>query len=237
MKLSDTISKYDSIISISIHSYADDVGSEESNLILTQKRALTIKAFIRSLAIISSNTKINAIGNGEINITTYSSTKLELRAKYRKSSITINYLKKDREEKTNTAERLNKPKLLLNNIEEKKKGDKIVLKNVLFAGGTNQFLISSIPELDQLVKILKENPTLKIKILGHVCCTQNGKDGIDTATGLENLSVSRAKRTYDFLIFKEIDKDRLSYEGLKGLYPLGGPKALDRRIEIEVVSN
>ena len=95
----------------------------------------------------------------------------------------------------------------------------------------------SAPEL----QTLKANPKLKVEIQGHVCCTENGEDGIDLDTREKKLSENRAKAVYEYLIAKGIDKARLSYKG----YGRTNPKEVvedtpqkeqaNRRVEILVI--
>jgi len=70
-------------------------------------------------------------------------------------------------------------------------------------------------------------------ILGHVCCGR--EDGQDYATGKYNLSETRAKAVYDYLIENGIDKSRLKHKGLAGKYPTGHGAKADRRVEIEII--
>ncbi|WP_234424308.1 hypothetical protein [Aquimarina sp. Aq107] len=50
----------------------------------------------------------------------------------------------------------------------------------------------------------------------------------------DNLSTRRAKKVYDFLISNGIDKERLSYIGFEGKFPLGTYPQYNRRVEIEI---
>jgi outer membrane protein OmpA-like peptidoglycan-associated protein len=79
--------------------------------------------------------------------------------------------------------------------------------------GRHLILQSSVPALQKLLKTLKDNPKLKVEIQGHVCCTNNGEDGVDYDTREPKLSENRAKAIYEYLIDKGITKARLSYKG------------------------
>jgi outer membrane protein OmpA-like peptidoglycan-associated protein len=68
---------------------------------------------------------------------------------------------------------------------------------------------------------LEQNPSIHIEIQGHICCQKRG-DGMDNHTGINNLSVARAKYIYDYLIENGIDEERLAYQGFgadKKLFP------------------
>ena len=122
-----------------------------------------------------------------------------------------------------------------------KAGTHIVLRNLNFYGGMHHLLPGSLPTLDTLVKILKANPNLKICILGYVCCTENGEDGMDNETRTFGLSWNRAKEVYLYLIKNRISKDRLTYKGMGGQNHIADPeiteedKTTNRRVEIVVV--
>lgn len=115
-----------------------------------------------------------------------------------------------------------------------KKGDRLVLRNVGFVGGIDKVLEESMPALHDLLQIMKDRPTLKIEIQGHICCYHGDMD---------NLSVRRAKTVYTYLVENGIDKKRLSYKGFGGSKPIYMMPELDekerqanRRVEIQIVS-
>ncbi len=136
----------------------------------------------------------------------------------------------------------NKSQNGLNTFNDKAKtGTHITLKAMDFEGGMHHLLPAFLPELDSLVQIMQTHPTLEIKILGYVCCTQNGMDGTDLETGTPNLSTNRAKAVYDYLIKNKISKTRLSYQGMGGRNKIVNPeiteedKTLNRRVEIVIM--
>ena len=101
----------------------------------------------------------------------------------------------------------------------------------------------SLPVLQNLADILKENPTMKIEIQGHVSCTTVELDGYDADTGLDNLSVARAEMVYIHLVHKcGIDKSRLSYKGYGGTQKITQDERteelqqINRRVEIKILS-
>lgn len=125
----------------------------------------------------------------------------------------------------------------------KETGKSLILKNINFVGGRAQFLPIAFPTLKELLKILKENPELKIEIQGHVCCTQDGADGPNLETGGEELSVDRARAVYDYLIYNGIEKSRLRYKGFGGrkrlIYPemSESDRVTNRRVEIVILKD
>jgi outer membrane protein OmpA-like peptidoglycan-associated protein len=79
------------------------------------------------------------------------------------------------------------------------------------------------PELDKLAKVLAENPDAKIQIFAYT-------DKVGSVEFNQALSTKRAKAIYDYLVFKGIDKSRLSYQG-KGISTKYGSDAENRRAE------
>jgi outer membrane protein OmpA-like peptidoglycan-associated protein len=110
----------------------------------------------------------------------------------------------------------------------------IVLKNLFFE--TNKFNLKteSQAELDKLVQLLNDNPTLKIEISGHT-------DSIGKAPDNLKLSQSRAKAVVDYLVSKKIAAARLTSKGFGSTKPVANNKteegrALNRRTEMKVLS-
>jgi outer membrane protein OmpA-like peptidoglycan-associated protein/tetratricopeptide (TPR) repeat protein len=110
----------------------------------------------------------------------------------------------------------------------------VVLNNIFF--DVNKFDLNpeSQVELDKVVQLLNENPTLKIEISGH---TDNMGKPADNIT----LSDNRAKAVVSYLIGKSIDASRLTFKGYGETNPVADNKtdegrALNRRTEMKVVS-
>lgn len=108
----------------------------------------------------------------------------------------------------------------------------IVLKNIFFE--TNRFELSpaSVTELDKLVSLLQENPTIKIEIGGHT-------DSVGKAADNLTLSDHRAKAVVDYLLTKKIDPARLSAKGYGMTQPVADNnttegRALNRRTEMKI---
>lgn len=115
------------------------------------------------------------------------------------------------------------------------KGASIVLKNIFFETGKFQLQNESKSELDKLVFLLNENPSIKIQIDGH---TDN--------VGQENdnllLSTNRAKSVVAYITSKGINPQRLFYKGFGSTKPVAdnstdSGKALNRRTELSIISN
>ena len=110
----------------------------------------------------------------------------------------------------------------------------IVLKNIFFDVNRYDLQPESQVELDKLVQLMKENPTLEIQINGH---TDNVGKPADNLT----LSENRAKAVVTYLRGKGIDTKRLSFKGWGDSQPVAdnhteAGRALNRRTELKVIS-
>ena len=110
----------------------------------------------------------------------------------------------------------------------------IILKNVFFDTKRTQLKPESITELDNVVKLMNENPNVKILITGY---TDNvGKPADNLA-----LSKGRAVAVVNYLLGKGIRNERLSFKGAGETNPVADNsneegRALNRRTELSVVS-
>ena len=124
-----------------------------------------------------------------------------------------------------------------------KVGTVITLKNLNFIGGSHNLMSQSTPVLQELLDVMNRNPQLVISIEGHVCCIPGDDDGVDLALGTRNLSQTRAKTVYDYLLNNGITENRISYKGFGHRFPLTPyPERSDeeminnRRVEIKIIS-
>jgi outer membrane protein OmpA-like peptidoglycan-associated protein len=121
-----------------------------------------------------------------------------------------------------------------------KPGTNIILKNLNFIGNRHVLLKESWPILLDLLRALRNNPTLEIEIHGHVCCT-GGKEGYDEDDKALILSTNRAVFVYKYLIDNGISKGRLSWKAFgnsKPLYKLEDTpekRMQNMRVEIKIV--
>jgi outer membrane protein OmpA-like peptidoglycan-associated protein len=109
----------------------------------------------------------------------------------------------------------------------------MVFKNVQFEKNAYSLLPVSTVELDKLVQLLIENPTIKLQINGHTDNTGSADDNL-------KLSTNRAKSVVDYLVSKSIVATRLSYKGFGATKPIADNnteegKAKNRRTEFVVV--
>jgi flagellar motor protein MotB len=115
-------------------------------------------------------------------------------------------------------------------------GERVVLDDIRFVGNEDKVMRQSEASLLILLRFMQENPKVRIEIEGHVNgpTFKNKKEFID-------LSTSRAKTVYDFLLVNDIEPERISYVGLGNsqmLYPEPKNKEqseANRRVEIKVL--
>ncbi len=113
-------------------------------------------------------------------------------------------------------------------------GNTIVLKNIFFDFNKSTLRKESENEIQQLVKLLTDVPTLKIEISGHT--DNRGSDDYN-----KNLSNQRAKAVYDRVIEKGIDAGRLTFMGFGEEKPIATNdteegRQLNRRTEFKVLA-
>ena len=105
-------------------------------------------------------------------------------------------------------------------------------KNVYFATGSTKLLKQSYKPLDELVNVLSDNTSLKLKIDGH---TDNvGNDDFNM-----KLSDGRAASVKSYLVGKGISEERLESEGFGETTPVADNKtsagrSKNRRVEMKV---
>ncbi len=92
-------------------------------------------------------------------------------------------------------------------------GKPITLRNVFFETGSAELLPSSATELDRLVTLLNEYPTLRIQINGHT-------DNVGDARSNLGLSESRALSVLNYLVGKGLPPVRLRSRGFGETQPV-----------------
>ena len=116
-------------------------------------------------------------------------------------------------------------------------GERVVLDDIRFVGNEAKVMRQSEASLLILLRFMQENTKVKIEIEGHVNgpTFKNKKEFID-------LSTSRAKTVYDFLLVNDVEPERIAYLGLGNsqmLFPEPKNKEqseANRRVEIKVIA-
>lgn len=114
-------------------------------------------------------------------------------------------------------------------------GSKIALRNIFFDTGKSILRSESNAELDRLVSLLQDVPSLEIEISGHT-------DNTGSASLNEKLSQSRADAVVTYLKGKGIASSRLKSEGYGSRQPISTNNTSDgrqqnRRTEFEIKKN
>ena len=116
--------------------------------------------------------------------------------------------------------------------EEVKKKVDFAAQNILFASGSYKLLPASNKGLNDVVKILQDNPDLKLSIDGHT-------DSTGTPEKNQTLSENRANAVKNYLVSKGVDQSRLTATGHGQDEPVANNKTAtsrkkNRRVEMKL---
>jgi len=106
------------------------------------------------------------------------------------------------------------------------------MKNIQFPNNSFQLEPVSMIELNKLIQLMNDNPSLKIQINGYTDNVGNDADNL-------KLSENRAKAVVDFLVTKGIDAKRMTWKGFGETQPIADNsteegRALNRRTEFKI---
>jgi outer membrane protein OmpA-like peptidoglycan-associated protein len=109
----------------------------------------------------------------------------------------------------------------------------ILLNNINFELNSADLLESSLPELNRVVRLLKDNPDIYVELSAHTC--DIGSDRFN-----EVLSDKRAKSVVNYLALKGIRSQRMVAKGYGEKIPLAPNdceenRALNRRVELKIL--
>ncbi|MCU0392021.1 MAG: OmpA family protein [Thermoflexibacter sp.] len=112
-------------------------------------------------------------------------------------------------------------------------GQSVKLNNIFFEQSSAVLLTASFPELERLVRMLKESPNMKIQLEGHTDIEGRLSDNM-------KLSQERVEFIKSFLIEKGIEKDRIKTLALGESQPITKErneesKKLNRRVEMRIL--
>jgi outer membrane protein OmpA-like peptidoglycan-associated protein len=107
-----------------------------------------------------------------------------------------------------------------------------VARNIFFKASSDQLTTSSIAPLDEVVKLLNEQPLLKLQIDGHTDSTGRNETNLQ-------LSKLRAQSVKNYLTGKGIDASRLTATGYGSAKPLQSNatpegRSRNRRVELKL---
>ncbi len=114
-----------------------------------------------------------------------------------------------------------------------KRGQFITAESILFNSGASTLREASIPILDKVAALLKEQPDIQLEIIGHT-------DNLGIEPVNREVSLTRANVVRDYLVLQGIDRFRLIPRGMGSLEPIAfndtqlGRQA-NRRVELLAV--
>ncbi|XDD50233.1 OmpA family protein [Leptospira sp. WS92.C1] len=123
---------------------------------------------------------------------------------------------------------------LANPFQELEKGKSISLDSIHFALGSYEILENSYSILENLSSYLKENPNVKIKIIGHTDLNGDSQDNLV-------LSRNRANAVKEYLVKNGADSKRIVTDGKGSAEPIVPQKNPDtdyknRRTEFQIIN-
>src|SRR5690606_10707295 len=111
-------------------------------------------------------------------------------------------------------------------------GTTVNVKNVLFAQTKTDILPESFPELDLVVAFMKDNPNVRIELMGHT-------DGRGVHADNVRLSQQRVNKVKEYLVSKGISPRRITGKGFGGSKPIASndteeSRRMNRRVEFVI---
>lgn len=226
-KHKDSIRKNDAILIIG---YADERGSDEYNIALSERRAGSVSTFFIRIGIKEQRIRM-VTGKGEIK---RRNGNLKRYATDRKVDVVII---------SDTSEgkivRRGMPDLP-RKIEETSVNETITLRNMNFYLSLDIHTPASEATMKDLLKAMNEREKLKIQLEGHVCCIDD-MNPIHRA-GAHRLSLMRSIAIRKYLVDNGIAEDRIKTKGFghdRPLFPLEQnekERLLNRRVEIRILA-
>jgi outer membrane protein OmpA-like peptidoglycan-associated protein len=118
-------------------------------------------------------------------------------------------------------------------IDEIKVDQKMKLSHIYFERSKYNLLVTSFPELNDLVTFMKKYPTVRIRLEGHTDNVGNPQRNLE-------LSENRAKEVKKYLVEQGIDENRIEcigYGGQRPTYSNADEKlrAKNRRVEVVII--
>jgi len=229
----------DSVTKIQVVGYADYLGSDKYNITLSENRANSVISFIEAVNTFRYRTSlVSAVGEE------FSKPRSDAAGSPRDRKVEVvltRFTKKLAIVPTPPTKEKPKPYTESDLLVKAEVGQTIVLKNLNFFPGRHYLIPAAMPELERLISILGENPTMEIEIQGHICCKLDSIDGLDINTRTYSLSANRAEYISDQLVLAGINQHRIKHSGFAGLRPLIRVELTEldrqrnRRVEIKIL--
>ena len=125
------------------------------------------------------------------------------------------------------------PRKLEVKLKQLKEDTKLTLNNITFETNSADLNESSYIELNRVVKLMKDNPLIRIEIAAHT-------DNVGSDVYNKRLSNRRANSVMMYLLDSDIDESRLESKGYGESKPLvpndsDENKAMNRRVELKIL--
>lgn len=208
--------------------YADNTGSSGYNDTLSLARARNVRSYLQELGFAEKDVTL-CLGKGQVD-------RMKNSGGYpadRKVLIIV-------DRTTGVPAKMNTP-IKVSPLATAKVNETIPLNNIFFQGGSDILLSRSIPVIDTLYRFLASNPTVRIEIIGNICCIGE-PTGLDQPFADSYLSIVRARVIYDSLVHRGIAAKRLSYKGVGNANPKVYPEKTEedavrnRRVDIRILA-
>lgn len=220
------------LITFSLTSYTDTVGSLKYNDLLAKNRMNNIAGILEQMGYqVSKEELIGKRYQTAIYTNNNEFRKVEIRMipkdKEHSTPLLNSQLKsEEKEPASKTRPKKEAEKTPMERFEAIKNNVSTNL-NIEFQNNTSEYLDKkSADQVFHLAEYLKKHPDKKVVILGHGCCMDNYK-----------VSLNRAKRVYQDLKKYKINKKRMHYKGLSNTVPLvkevnAKAEQQNRRVEV-----
>ena len=129
---------------------------------------------------------------------------------------------------------INKPFIIEIPLKKIEIGGLVILNNIFFESGKFNLLPESKIELQQLIRFMRDNPTVSIEIGGHTDDIGDEKSNIE-------LSENRARTVFEYLLSNQIKSNQISYKGYGEELPINDNtteenRKNNRRTEFKIIN-
>ena len=176
-----------------LQGYCDSIDTKDYNKKLAERRIASVQALLEESGIKMKEDIIRVALGKEFK-------QSKIQAENRK--VTLFYTVPTQAIRSELSEKIAKAKV----------GETVKLPNIYFFNNSARILPKSEASLLELLCVMEENPTLKIEIQGHICC--------QTVFDVNDVSRSRARAIYLYLISSKIDKKRMTFKGYGSSRPV-----------------